>query len=100
MTSLVLEREANAVAVQVSDDRIIVQLDDGRSIAAPLAWFPRLTHATPAERNRWELWGSGYAIEWPDVDEHISVAGLLAGRKSGESAASLNRWLTTRQRRS
>lgn len=97
MTSLVLERDALARSVQVTSERIIVELDDGRSITAPLEWFPRLLHATPAERNKWELWGSGYAIEWPAVDEHISVEGLLAGRRSGESRASLERWLATRQ---
>jgi hypothetical protein len=97
MSSLVLEREALAVSVQVTAERVIVELDDGRSLAAPLEWFPRLVHATQEERNHWELWGSGYAIEWPDLDEHISVEGLLAGRRSGESKPSLDRWLSSRQ---
>jgi hypothetical protein len=97
MNSLVLDREVFARAVEVTAERIVVELDDGRAISAPLAWFPRLMHATPAERQHWELWGSGYAIEWPDVDEHISVEGLLAGRRSGESQASLDRWLATRK---
>jgi hypothetical protein len=96
MTSLVLERSPNAVAVTVSDERIDVELDDGRRLSVPLAWYPRLVHATAAERSRYELWGSGYAIEWPDLDEHISVEGLLAGRRSGECAASFERWLQTR----
>jgi hypothetical protein len=97
MNSLVLDREVFARAVEVTAERIVVELDDGRAISAPLAWFPRLMHATPAERQHWALWGSGYAIEWPDVDEHISVEGLLAGRRSGESQASLDRWLATRK---
>jgi hypothetical protein len=96
MTSLVLERSPNAVAVHVSDERIDVELDDGRRLSVPLAWYPRLANATAAERSRYELWGSGYAIEWPDLDEHISVEGLLAGRHSGESAASFAKWQASR----
>ncbi|HEY2410806.1 MAG TPA: DUF2442 domain-containing protein [Pirellulaceae bacterium] len=88
-----------AVSVDVSDERIAVTLDDGRIVSAPLGWYPRLAHATPAERSHWELWGPGYAIEWPDIDEHISVEGLLAGRRSGECEASFNRWLATRGQR-
>jgi len=97
MTSLVLERTPNAVAVHVSETAIDVELDDGRRLSVPLAWYPRLFHASPSERNRYELWGSGYAIEWPDIDEHISVEGLLAGRRSGESERSFKRWLESRQ---
>ena len=98
MTSLVLERDPLAVTVNVTDDRISVELDDGRTLSVPLAWYPRLLHATPAERSRWEFWGNGYAIEWPAVDEHISIEGLLAGRRSGESQPSFDRWLETRNR--
>lgn len=98
MTSLVLERDPVAVRVSVSDEHIAVELDDGRSISVPLAWYPRLLHATPEERSRYEFWGRGYAIEWPAVDEHISIEGLLAGRRSGESPASFDRWLKTRTR--
>ena len=96
MTSLVLERSPNAVAVKISDNQIHVELDDGRRLSVPLDWYPRLTHASAAERNHYELWGSGYAIEWPDIDEHISVEGLLAGRRSGECEASFQRWLNSR----
>jgi hypothetical protein len=66
----------------------------------PLSRYPRLQHATESERQNWQLLGDGYAIEWPDVDEHIGMDGLLAGRSSGESAASLNRWLAARTRSS
>jgi hypothetical protein len=97
--NLVLEREAVAVSVQVTGERVVVELDDGRALSAPLNWFPRLAHATIAERNHWVLWGNGYAIEWPDVDEHISVEALLSGRRSGESDNSLRRWLASRQAR-
>ena len=61
-----------------------------------LSWYPRLAHATAAEREHWRLLGGGYAVEWPDLDEHIGVEGLLAGRRSGESRASLDRWLQNR----
>jgi len=98
MTSLVLERNPNTVAVCVSENRIDVELDDGRRLSVPLEWYPRLAQATAAERGNYELWGSGYAIEWPDIDEHISVEGLLAGRRSGECAASFERWLKSRQK--
>lgn len=63
----------------------------------PLVWYPRLFYARPEERQRWRLLGGGYAIEWPDLDEHIGVEGLLTGRKSGESEESLRRWLVSRR---
>jgi hypothetical protein len=73
-----------------------VGLADGRPLLVPLAWYPRLAHATADERRHWQLLGDGYAIEWPDLDEHIGVEGLLAGRRSGESERSLQRWLEAR----
>jgi hypothetical protein len=80
MTTLVLEKEPAVVSVAVTDERLTVELDDGRSIAVPLQWYPRLVHASPQERDNWQLLGDGYAIEWPDLDEHIRIEGLLAGR--------------------
>lgn len=68
------------VDVEISADAIRVELADGRSISAPLAWYPRLAGATSAERGHWELAGGGYGIHWPDVDEDLSVRGLLEGR--------------------
>jgi len=65
--------------VQCSDDRLIVDLADGRSISVPLEWFPRLFHATPAQRANWQKAGAGYGIHWPDVDEDLSTEGLLRG---------------------
>jgi hypothetical protein len=64
----------------------------------PLAWYPRLQHASEAERKNWRLLGEGYAIQWSDVDEHIGVERLLAGRRSGENQASINRWLALRNK--
>ncbi len=84
------------VTVMVTDEQLVVNLVDGRTLSVPLAWYPRLHHATAAERQNFQLLGDGYALEWPDLDEHIGVEGLLAGRRSGESAASLQRWLASR----
>jgi len=73
-----------------------VQLDDGRALSIPLARYPRLLHGTEQERGKFELIGDGEGIHWPDLDEDISVEGLLAGRRSAESDASLSRWLEKR----
>jgi hypothetical protein len=59
------------------DDRLVVTLADGRQLATPLAWFPRLLEATPEQRRNWRFIGRGHGIHWPDVDEDISVASLL-----------------------
>jgi Protein of unknown function (DUF2442) len=67
-----------------------------RSLGVPLAWYPRLLAATHAERTNWHLLGEGYGAEWPDLDEHISVEGLLASRRSSENQRSLERWLAGR----
>ncbi|HLF72945.1 MAG TPA: DUF2442 domain-containing protein [Anaerolineales bacterium] len=97
MTTLALETEPIAVNVTVTEDDLIVDLTDGRRIIVPLAWYPRLMYATPAERQNWQLLGDGYAIEFMDLDEHIGVEGLLAGRQSGESQKSLQKWLNQRK---
>lgn len=85
-----------AEGVEVTDDTLTAELADGRSISVPLAWYPRLAHAAPHERRNWRLIGGGEGIHWPDLDEDISVEGLLAGRHSGESQTSLKRWLEVR----
>lgn len=86
-----------AESVTITDDTLCVDLSDGRSIAAPLAWYPRLMNASKPERDNWRLIGRGEGIHWENVDEDISVEGLLAGRPSGESQASLARWLAGRK---
>lgn len=96
MTTLTLETEPLATQVEVTDEKLIVGLIDGRSLLVPLSWYPRLQHASQKERQNWQLLGDGYAIEWVDLDEHIGVEGLLAGRPSGESDRSFKRWLSTR----
>jgi len=66
-------------AVRVSADALSVDLADGRTVTAPLAWFPRLLQATPAQRANWRICGGGYGISWPEIDEDLSTAGLLRG---------------------
>jgi hypothetical protein len=96
MTTLILETEPLAAKVNVIDEQLIVDLMDGRSLIIPLSWYPRLLLASQKERQNWQLLGDGYAIEWVNLDEHIGVEGLLAGRQSGESPRSFERWLATR----
>jgi hypothetical protein len=74
-------------AVRVSDDSLAVDLLDGRTIIVPLAWYPRLLHASDTQRNNFRLVGAGYVINWPDLDEHLSSQGLLAGAPAPNAAA-------------
>lgn len=98
MTTSVNETTAPLAAdVVVTDDTLTVELTDDRSISVPLAWYPRLLHATRDELRKWQLTARGEGIHWADVDEDISVASLIAGRPSAERAASLQRWLTQRK---
>ena len=94
--SMVESATTMAARVDVNDEALCVELTDGRTITVPLAWFPRLSHGTPEERNHWRLIADGRGIHWPDLDEDISVENLLAGKASGESQASLKRWLEER----
>ncbi len=89
--------EGRAQNVNIDEDRLVVDLTDGRTISVPLAWYPRLWHGKPEERTRFEIIGDGAYIHWPELDEDLSVAGILAGRRSGESLASLQRWLDERK---
>src|SRR4026207_1914287 len=87
---------AQAVDVSLTTEEISVDLQDGRTIIAPLGWYPRLVHATSKERNNWRLIGTGTGIHWPDLDEDISIGNLLLGQPSGESQRSLQKWLAGR----
>jgi hypothetical protein len=82
MSSSLVEVSPRAEEVSVSENELTVSLTDGRRISVPLAWFPRLLHATPAQRSHWELLGDGEGIRWPEIDEDLSVAGILRGTPS------------------
>jgi hypothetical protein len=88
-----------AEAVTVTSDTLVVELNNGRTILVPLAWFPRLLHTTLDERSKWRLIGKGHGIHWEELDEDISVEGLLAGKPSGESQVSFKKWLESRTER-
>ena len=96
-TSSVDTATPTAESLKVTDDTLTVDLSDGRSLSVPLDWFPRLIHATSVERKRWRLIGRGRGIHWDLLDEDISIDNLLAGKHSGESQASLEKWLSSRQ---
>src|SRR5258708_24542747 len=99
-SSAVENPNAFAKRVAVTDDTVAVDLADGRTIAVPLAWYPRLANSTQKERDSWRLIAGGLGIHWPEIDEDISVGNLLAGQRSGESQNSLSKWLATRTRKS
>ncbi len=99
MTSLILEAAPSAEKVAIRGGKLIVDLADGRTLIVPLEWYPRLFYGSRKERQNWQILADGDTIEWPDLDEHIGIDGLLAGRRSGESRRSLQRWLANRSRR-
>ena len=97
MTSSTVDTQhVRVTAVVVADDLLTVELSDGRTIAVPLSWYPRLCHGSPDERSEWRLIGDGRGIHWPRLDEDISVENLTFGKPSAESQASLKRWLESR----
>ena len=98
-TSVIEIHVPNAENVSTTEDTLTVDLNDGRTISVPLSWFPRLVQASPEERKNWRLIGQGQGIHWEDIDEDISVEGLLAGKPSGESQASFKKWLQGRMPR-
>jgi len=79
MTSTALDAGQRIKGVRCTDDFLVVDLVDGRTISVPLAWYPRLLHATPKQRANWELAGGGFGIHWPDIDEDLSSEGILRG---------------------
>jgi hypothetical protein len=87
-----------AVSAKVTSDSLIVELDDGRTISAPVSWYPRLHHATASERANLRFTGRGEGIRWDEIDEDISIDSLLAGRASQESQDSLAKWLKGRKK--
>jgi hypothetical protein len=100
MNTLAVEiRIPEALNISLTDDTLSVDLSDGRSISVPIEWYPRLLHASEQERNNWRLVGKGQGIHWEDIDEDISVEGLLAGKPSGESQESFKKWLAKRSKK-
>ena len=86
MSTLAVKTDERVAEVKFDDDRLIVDLMDGRTIAVPLAWYPRLLSATPEQRTDWEIAGAGYGIHWPQIDEDLSVEGLLRGAPAARAA--------------
>lgn len=86
--SITESRPGEAVrAVRLTDDDLIVDLADGRTISVPLAWYPRLLHTTPEQREKWQIAGGGFGIHWPDIDEDLSTNGLLRGAPASKPSA-------------
>jgi len=90
-------RIARTQNVKFTEDELVIELEDGRTVSVPLAWYPRLLHGTPKERLGWRLIGKGEGIHWEALDEDISTEQVLAGIASGESQRSLKKWLETHQ---
>jgi Protein of unknown function (DUF2442) len=82
MGTLALNADERVASVEFSDGFLIVGLKDGRRISVPLAWYPRLAGASPSALSRWEICGGGYGINWPELDEDLSTAGLLRGARA------------------
>jgi hypothetical protein len=98
MTSSAIDQAVQVQDVRVTAKVLEVVLRDGRTLSVPVQWYPRLAHGSPRERQRWRLIGDGVGIHWPDLDEDISISGLLAGLPSGENPSSLKKWLASRRR--
>ena len=99
MSTLTIEiHDIKAQKVQVTDDSLVIDLSDGRTISAPLCWYPRLLNGTKEERSNFRFIGDGEGIHWPDLDEDISVENVLSGKASGESQKSFKKWLESRKK--
>ena len=99
MNTLILKHEVLATSLDFSEDSFMVYLNDGRRITIPLAWYPRLHHASRDERKSYEFIGAGEGIHWPRLDEDISVEALLSGRRSHETQNALKKWLQRRRKK-
>ncbi len=97
LSAVVTLTQPRIVSVTITDDTLSVDLEDGRTIAVPIGWYPRLAHGTPAERANVQISGAGYGMHWSELDEDIGIEGLLLGRQSTESTSSLKRWLQQRK---
>lgn len=100
MNTLAIEISKSLIeSVSFTEDSLIADLSDGRTITLPLAWYPRLTHATATERENWRLIGRGEGIHWPELDEDVSIENIIIGRPSGETQRSINAWINQRNKR-
>src|SRR5580658_4930145 len=100
MRRLVIDSAASrATAVRLTEDTLVVDLADGRTVSVPLTWYPRLLQGSPDERANHRFIGEGEGIHWPDLDEDVSVENILAGKVSGEGSKSFERWLESRSSR-
>ncbi|WP_198244574.1 DUF2442 domain-containing protein [methane-oxidizing endosymbiont of Gigantopelta aegis] len=90
MNTLAIKQHPQALNVQYTDESLVVELVDGRTISVPLVWFPRLAHASKKQLRNWELLGDGEGIHWPDIDEDISVHGLLLGTQSTQKTTDVS----------
>ena len=84
------------ISVSINDDRLTLDLEDGRILSVPILWYPRLAYGTEEERQNFQISGAGFGIHWPQLDEDIGVKGLLMGKKSTESQESFQKWLQKR----
>src|SRR6185369_3245234 len=98
-TNSAVVTSARVLSVEVTDDTLSVDLEDGRTVSVPIGWYPRLAYGTPAERANFQISGAGYGIHWPDLDEDLGVMGLLLGQRSTESPNSFERWLQRREQK-
>ena len=96
LTSMIEFTVPTAQNITITFDALTVDLSDGRSITVPLAWYPRLVNASKSELDNWRFVGKGFGIHWEDIDEDISIEGLLLGKPSGESQTSFKKWLSSR----
>ena len=97
MNTLVIDSAASrATAVRLTEDALVIDLADGRTVSVPLAWYPRLLQGSPAERANHSFVGQGEGIHWPDLDEDVSVENILSGKASYEGPKSFERWLEAR----
>ena len=100
MSIATIEIQPRLTTVEVADDKLVVSMEDGRVVLAPLAWYPRLLHATPAELRCWRVFedtDGRDVIFWEQLDELIPIIALLSGIPSRESSRSLHRWLAARR---
>lgn len=99
MGILALSADERVSEVRFTDDSLIVELMDGRTISVPLAWYPRLFQATAAQRRHWRISGGGYGIHWPEIDEDLNTEGLLRGAPAPRGSLTFQAEMKARRRK-